>query len=61
MSNMDDEQKNFPKQKLNLVSNEGKKKPLWLKGNQQHSKKKLKPSNIRETEMEVMTDISKFM
>ena len=61
MSNMDDEQKNFPKQKLNLVSNEGKKKPLSLKGNQQHSMKKLKPSNIRETEMEVMTDISKFM
>ena len=55
-SDMDDEKKNFPKQKVNLVSNEGKMKPLLLKGNQQHRTKKPKASNIREAEMEVMTE-----
>ena len=48
MSDMDDEQKNFPKQKLKPVSNEGKRKPLSLKGNQQHRR-------------EVMTNMSKSM
>ena len=48
MSDMDDEQKNFPKQKLKPVSNEGKRKPLSLKGSQQHKR-------------EVMTNMSKFM
>ena len=48
MSDMDDEQKNFPKQKLKPVSNEGKRKPLSLKGNRQHRR-------------EVMTNTSKFM
>ena len=47
---MINEQKNFLKQKLNPVSNEGKRKPLLLKGSQQHRRKKLKTSNIRETE-----------
>ena len=32
MSDMDDEQKNVPKQKLKPVLNEGKGKPLSLKG-----------------------------
>ena len=48
MSDMDDEQKNFPKQKLKLVSNEEKMKPLSLKSSQQHKS-------------EVMTNMSKFM
>ena len=48
MSDMDDEQKNFPKQKLKPISNEGKRKPLSLKGNRQHRR-------------EVMTNTSKFM
>ena len=36
VSDTDNEQKNFPKQKLKPVSNEGKMKPLSLKGSQQH-------------------------
>ena len=47
MSDMDDKQKNFPKQKLRSVSNEGKRKPLSLKGSQQHRR-------------EMMTNMSKF-
>ena len=45
---MENEQKNFPKQKLKPVSNEGKKKPLSLKGSQQHRR-------------EVMTNMFKFI
>ena len=37
ISDMDDNQKNFPKLKLKPVSNEGKRKPLLLKGSQQQS------------------------
>lgn len=43
MSGMDDEQKNFPKQKLNSVSNEKKReKTVLLKGKQQRRTKRLK-------------------
>ena len=47
MSGMDDEQKNFPKQKLNSVSNEKKReKTLLLKGKQQRRTKRLKATKI---------------
>ena len=47
MSDMEDDQKNFPKQKLKPVSNEGKRKPF-----------RLKAANNR---VEEMTNMSKFM
>ena len=61
MSDMEVGQRNISKQKLNPLPNKGKRKLVSLTGSQQHRKSKIKSANIREAEMEVMSDMSKFM